>query len=223
MRLKFQESEMQVQDVLYWIARAYAKDHWPRLNSEIRHQKYSLNKALPIEPVLVECLVLAEDRRYGKHYGFDPLAICRAIWRRLTTRKREGASTIAQQLVRTITNNRDATFARKVLEIMLSVIVTREFDAEDISRIYLNVAYYGWRMNNLPEACERLHLNRSKMSLSQAASLIARLKYPEPQCASSNREMQIGIRKCHIIDLWRIRNLTNEFNVIQISVLNETR
>ncbi len=49
---------------------------------------------------LVVFLVLGEDHRYFKHIEFDIIGICRAIYRDLLCGKREGASTIEQQLVR---------------------------------------------------------------------------------------------------------------------------
>lgn len=54
---------------------------------------------------LVAFLVEGEDHRYYKHIGFDVIGIGRAIYRDVFLGKREGASTIEQQLVRVLTED----------------------------------------------------------------------------------------------------------------------
>ena len=54
---------------------------------------------------LVTFLVIGEDHRYYKHPGFDIIGICRAIYKNVFLGKREGASTIEQQLVRVLTED----------------------------------------------------------------------------------------------------------------------
>jgi membrane carboxypeptidase/penicillin-binding protein len=190
-----------IQRLFSYIALHSVESEWERLKSEINSRVNALDYSRPIDMRLIVCLILAEDRRHGRHLGFDILAICRAIWRRLTTDKIEGASTVAQQLVRTLTNRRERTVSRKINEIYLSILVTQNFQSSDIARVYLHVAYYGWRMNNLSEACKRLGLNMSDVSEVDAASLVARLKYPEPHISPIKRHGQIQHRTQYLLDL----------------------
>ncbi len=77
--------------------------------------------------MLLDLLVLGEDHRNRYHIGFDIIAITRAIYRRVTTGLKEGASTIEQQLVRVITADYSMTFSRKLKEILLAVVIRMKF------------------------------------------------------------------------------------------------
>lgn len=92
-------------------------------------------------------LILGEDQRIESHVGVDPIALVRSIWITCIYRRRQGGSTIAMQLVRTITQRYERTIWRKITEIILAVRLTHAFNRKDIPRIYLWVAYYGWNMH----------------------------------------------------------------------------
>jgi membrane carboxypeptidase/penicillin-binding protein len=147
-------------------------------------------------------LVSAEDHRHGCHPGFDIYAICRAIFRHFTSQRREGASTIEQQIVRVITNRFDLTLRRKLREIMLASLVAVHFPKSVSPSIYLAIGYYGWKMNNYIQACHRLRLQPNNLSLDEAAAIVARLKYPEPRISPPRRVMQIEQRMKYLERLY---------------------
>lgn len=154
-------------------------------------------------PLIVQCLLVSgEDHRHGAHPGFDSRAICRALVRRLISNRREGASTIEQQIVRVITNRFERTLRRKVREVFLASLVASHFPKEQIPSVYLLIGYYGWRMNNYRQACRRLCLSPSNLSLDGASDIVARLKYPEPQVTPLSRSDQIALRKQHLKRLY---------------------
>ncbi|MCA9242239.1 MAG: transglycosylase domain-containing protein, partial [Planctomycetales bacterium] len=142
-------------------------------------------------------------------------AIVRAAIRTLTGH-REGGSTIAQQLARTLTGRFERSLVRKVKEIRLAIRITKIYEREHIPAYYLSVAYYGWRMNGLSEACRRSEVD-GEMSEENAAGIVARLKYPEPREPSSCRSAQIQRRTRHVINLhrrhWRIDLQKRFFNI----------
>lgn len=187
------------------IVRKLIDDDWELVNSRIEQERAYLVRRPDLAPPLIaqKLLISGEDHRHVRHPGFDPVAICRAIWRRLSCRSREGASTIEQQLVRTITGRYERTLRRKFKEIFLAVLVCRAFEKKDLPAVYLSIAYYGWRMNGYRQACRRLHLHSGSLSLERAAGLIARLKYPEPKSAPSARAEQIDRRSKHLLTLYR--------------------
>ena len=148
-------------------------------------------------------LVSGEDHRHAWHAGFDVIAICRALWRRLRYGTREGASTIEQQLVRTITARYENTLRRKLREILLAARVSASFPKESLPAVYLTIAYYGWRMNGYLQACQRLGLHPGCLALDDAAGLVARLKYPEPRFTPIGRAVQIHRRSRHLLCLYR--------------------
>lgn len=149
---------------------------------------------------LVATLVAGEDKRYLRHLGFDVFAIGRACWRRLFGR-REGASTIPQQLARVLTGRYERTISRKLLEIRIAIRMSRTFEKADIATLYLHIAYYGWGMNTLEQATRRLNIQLSSCSFEDAAKLVARLKYPEPKNGSPAKIKTIQDREKHLIDL----------------------
>lgn len=150
---------------------------------------------------MCDLLIAGEDHRFYRHCGVDIIALCRAVVMTLFHGSRQGGSTIAMQLVRTITQDFRPTIFRKIAEIFLSVKLTRYLGKERIPLLYLYIAYYGWRMNNFNEACSRLNINASKMDTLQAAMLVARLKYPQPRHSNSKRNSQIQQRSQHLVSL----------------------
>ena len=79
----------------------------------------------PTIPLIVQrLLVSGEDHRHGRHAGFNAHAICRAIWYRVAFCRREGASTIEQQIVRVLTHRFEPTVSRKVRELMLATLLS---------------------------------------------------------------------------------------------------
>jgi membrane carboxypeptidase/penicillin-binding protein PbpC len=157
------------------------------------------SKKLDISPTLVALLIVAEDHRFGRHPGVDPISLCRAFWRTVICGKREGGSTIAMQLVRVITGRYEKTFSRKIAEIYFAIRITINVCEYDIPKLYLTIAYFGWRMNGLKQVSTRLKLNSSSLSLPDAAAVIARLKYPEPRCPTKERLSKIANRSKYII------------------------
>jgi membrane carboxypeptidase/penicillin-binding protein len=152
---------------------------------------------------LLNTLILAEDRRFLFHPGVDPVAVVRALFSLLFLGKLQGASTIEQQLVRTVTKRYNLSITRKLREMFLALLVSSSFPKEQIAKAYLSIAYFGWQMNGIDQACDRLSINVKDASLSDAAEIIARLKYPEPEVASLKRHQQIQVRVSHIIYLQR--------------------
>lgn len=130
--------------------------------------------------ILERALVCAEDRRFYCHTGFDPKGIARAAWIAVTRRGIQGASTIEQQLIRTLTRRRDLSLGRKATEILAAIWLSANFPKSDITNVYLRVAYYGWRMNGLEQARARLGMSEP-IAEDAAADLVACLRYPRPR------------------------------------------
>jgi hypothetical protein len=173
---------------------------WAIVRTRIEFESSRLASHPELAPPLVSqrLLVSGEDHRHGRHPGFDPIAIGRAVWRRLIRESHEGASTIEQQIVRVITGRYERTLLRKVREIFLAILVTQSFSKEVLPAVYIAIGYYGWRMNGYLQACQRLGFSPHCLTLDEAASLIARLKYPQPRKAPTQRMLQIERRAKHL-------------------------
>lgn len=113
---------------------------WPRVRNVVDGLQADLSRASPVpSPRMCSFLVLAEDRRFPRHPGFDPIALCRAAWRTSSGGPRQGGSTIAMQLVRTVTGRREPTLRRKAAEVALAARLTRYMQVENINRRFIDV------------------------------------------------------------------------------------
>ena len=194
-----------IRDFILRLLRGSAGADWNAVQTRIDFERKNLLLHPDRSPPLIaqQLLVSGEDHRHAHHPGFDLIAICRALWRRVTVGTREGASTIEQQIVRTITGRRQPTVSRKVNEIFLAILVNVHFRKGVLPAVYLSIAYYGWRMNGYRQACQRLGLRSDTLTLEDAAALVARLKYPEARSAPMSRFRQIRGRSKHLLNLYR--------------------
>jgi len=96
-------------------------------------------------PLLIQrAFVAAEDRRFYEHSGIDLVGILRAVGRNLRQGSvEEGASTITQQLARTVFLSQDRTLLRKLREALLAGKIERQLSKQQILEQYLNYVYLG--------------------------------------------------------------------------------
>lgn len=88
-------------------------------------------------------LIFLEDRRFFKHGGISYLSIGRAIYNFLLYRKRSGASTISQQLARTLfISHYRSPIRRKIVEIILSFWMEKAFFKQDILIMYIGAVRF---------------------------------------------------------------------------------
>lgn len=186
-----------------------------RLSSKFRWQYETLSIMVnscnhqTISRNIINALIVAEDRRYPTHSGFDLHAVGRALWSIAAKQKLQGASTIEQQFVRTVTHRHEVTLARKLREIALAIALSGAFPKDQIARAYLSVAYFGWQMNGIDEACHRLSIDSKTATPAEAAEIVARLKYPEPHSANARRVAQIKSRVNYILQLQSLDDKRN--------------
>jgi membrane peptidoglycan carboxypeptidase len=132
----------------------------------------------------VELLFWVEDKRFGVHFGMDPLAIMRAIifnfWRQGGAL--QGASTIAQQLY-TIRLRRSGAFSRslpyKVKQISWSFYASAAKSKTSILSEYVSTVYWGRSYHGLDQAAEGyFSATRRSLSITQSFFLAERLANP---------------------------------------------
>lgn len=131
-------------------------------------------------------------------------------------RRRQGGSTVAMQLVRTVTQRYERTIWRKISEIILAVRLTYAFDRKDIARIYLWVAYYGWNMNGFQQAFDGISKATATGIDSKigAANLVARLKYPQPRHLDERQLGRISLRVHYLLALYSASKKRGTFSGI---------
>ncbi|MFQ5596990.1 MAG: penicillin-binding protein 1A [Nitrospiria bacterium] len=93
---------------------------------------------------LVQAVLAVEDARFYEHKGFDPIRIIRAFQKNLESgRIRQGASTITQQLTRSLFLTPERTMERKIKELLLALKMEKVLSKDEILEIYLNHIYFG--------------------------------------------------------------------------------
>jgi penicillin-binding protein 1B len=96
--------------------------------------------------MLVRAVLAGEDRTFFHHYGLSPKRIVAAfVFDMKQGETAQGASTITQQLARTLFLTREPTLRRKLSEAMIALILERRLTKEQIFTMYSNEVYLGQR------------------------------------------------------------------------------
>jgi len=121
-------------------------------------------------------LIATEDRKFYKHSGVDIKGILRAIIKNIWAGEYvEGASTITQQLAKTLFLTPKKTIIRKIKEAVLSFQLERRYTKDEILKLYLNQVYFGSGAYGV-ESAARLFFGKTVNSLNLAeCALIAGL------------------------------------------------
>ena len=123
-----------------------------------------------IPTVLQRAVIAIEDDRFYQHRGVDLRAITRAVWRNITAgRLEEGASTITQQLARTLFLTQERTAARKLAEAILALEIERHLTKSEILERYLNQVYFGQGAYGI-EMAARVYFGKHAKDLTLAES-----------------------------------------------------
>lgn len=188
------------------IATSLYNDDFLKICTFVENKKY---KQKLICENLITALRTAEDKRFFAHCGFDIIAILRSIFYIIFKNIKSGASTIDQQLIRTITQEKDKTIKRKIKEIILATAINNRFEKNDIANAYLNCAYYGWNMHGISEANSRISKENIEFNVNKNHIFISLLKYPLPRNPSEQSIKKIYNRALYIKN--RIKNKQNRY------------
>ncbi len=103
-----------------------------------------LNK---VPKTLIEALVATEDRNFYHHHGISFRGTARAIVSNITGGKRQGGSTLTQQLVKNFYLSPEKTLKRKVNEAFMSLLLEFHYSKDEILEAYLNEVNLGQNGN----------------------------------------------------------------------------
>ncbi|WP_216900936.1 transglycosylase domain-containing protein [Synechococcus sp. CCY 9618] len=156
-------------------------------------------------PLLIQrAFVAAEDRRFYQHDGIDLLGISRALLRNLQQGAvEEGASTITQQLARTVFLSQDRTIVRKLKEAALAGKIERQLSKAQILEQYLNYVYLGSSAYGVSDAAWIYFSKRPDELTLPEAAMIAGLP-PAPSVYSPLVNPELALRRRSIV-LGRMR------------------
>lgn len=146
--------------------------------------------------ILIDSVLSAEDRRFYWHPGADPLALGRASLQNLRAgRVVSGASTITQQLLRTLSPETERGWGVKCREIYWALRVDWTYSKDEILEAYLNRVAFGASVYGAEEAA-RYYFDKpiSAISTAEAAALAVTIRSPstlDPFTESGRAELAL--------------------------------
>lgn len=178
---------------------------------------------VPLEYISANVLaatIATEDKDFYTHPGYDVFAISRALWQNYISGETvSGASTITQQLARSILLSPDErgqrTYLRKAREILLASEITRRYSRDEILEIYLNEIYYGNLAYGVQAAAATYFgTSADSLTLAQAAFLAGLPQSPAIYDIYTNREITL-VRNQQVLSLMLAASL--EQSCIRVS------
>ncbi len=123
------------------ITRVHAGDG--RLIAEFAKERRIYVPVQVMPKQLINAFLAAEDLNFYEHNGLDFKGMLRAVYNNLVRHRREGASTITQQVAKNFLLTSEQSFLRKAKEAILAVRIERAYTKERILDLYLNQIYLG--------------------------------------------------------------------------------
>ncbi len=129
---------------------------------------------------LKKALVASEDGRFYSHGGVDWRATARAVAVTLSgARRRQGGSTLTQQLAKQMFTTSERTAGRKLFEFFCARKLEQKFTKDQLLLMYLNFAYFGHGTFGV-ESAARYYFGKpaSALEIGEAALLVGLIPNP---------------------------------------------
>ena len=128
-----------------------------------------------IPQALVDAAVAIEDKRFYEHQGVDWITTVKACLNMFFGGDEQfGGSTITQQLIKNLTDEKSVTVQRKVMEIFRAQFFERRYDKNLIMEYYLNEIYLGRGCYGVKSAAaEYFGKELQNLTVAECASLIS--------------------------------------------------
>jgi len=129
---------------------------------------------------LVNAALATEDRRFYNHWGVDAIRLTKALLVDISTMsKKQGASTITQQLARNLYFTHKQTISRKLKEFITAIQIERHYSKREIMEMYFTQTYFGGGAYGI-QAAAQMYFSKDveDLELPECALLIAILKAP---------------------------------------------
>ncbi|MBI45628.1 MAG: hypothetical protein CMG66_05650 [Candidatus Marinimicrobia bacterium] len=159
---------------------------------------------------LIDALIVMEDRDFYKHNGINIKSTFRALLVDiLSFSSKQGASTLTQQLARTMYKNKSAKYyigqskkiTRKIKELITAIKIEQTYTKAEILELYFNSVYFGHGTYGV-QAASAYYFGKdvSEVTLDEAAMLIGLLPAPakytpvnHPQRAIKKRDLVLRV------------------------------
>lgn len=158
-----------------------------------------------IPKAFVGAVIATEDADFLKHKGVSYRGFLRAGFNFVKSfgRRREGASTLTMQLVRTVTAKRQKRLDRKLKEIILARRLEGAFTKKQIFESYANEVYFGGGRYGI-ESAAQYYFGKSapQLNVEECALLAGLVQSPErynPYNANPKAREAARIRRNHVL------------------------
>ena len=147
-----------------------------------------------MSPYIKDAVIALEDTRFEKHHGVDWIRTIGVIVK--PQNLGQGGSTITQQLIKNLTNNKEVTVVRKFYEILSALNLEENYDKDTILEAYLNTLYLGSGCYGVKTASEKYFgKDISELNAAECAVLVSITKAPTKYNPlinpDKNRERQV--------------------------------
>lgn len=146
---------------------------------------------------LQQAVISIEDRKYYQHWGMN-------LWRTVGAAlnslrgKRQGGSTLTQQLAKNVFLTQQRKLSRKIKEAITAVKLERYYTKRQLLTFYLNEIYLGGGAYGM-QAAARIYFGKDiwKVNLTEAATLAGMIQSPEKY--RPDRHKDIAQRRRNIV------------------------
>jgi penicillin-binding protein 1A len=158
--------------------RVYTADN--HLIGEFGEERRAVVAIGDVPNIMKQAILSAEDDRFYTHGGIDYLGVLRAAGTNLLGGgKKQGASTITQQVARNFFLTGEKTYTRKLYEALLSFKIEKNLSKDQIFELYINQIFLGQRAYGFA-AASQIYFGKplKDISIAEAAMLAGLPKAP---------------------------------------------
>ncbi len=157
--------------------------------------------------LLKKGLLAVEDRGFYSHFGVSLRGILRAMVSNAAhSGRKQGASTITQQLVKNFFLTSERSYRRKIKEVLMSVLLELHYSKDEILEAYLNEIYMGQDAARAVHGfglASQFYFNKPLMELKpqEMAMLVAIVKGPSVYDPRRRPDL-VRERRNLALDIW---------------------
>jgi len=133
-----------------------------------------------IPQIMIDAMIAIEDKRFWEHNGVDWLTTGKSVMQLFTADDDSGGgSTLTQQLIKNITDQKQVSILRKIKEIFMALNMEEKYSKEEILEAYLNVVNFGSNTQGVGAAA-KLYFGKTigECDIAECASIAGITQYP---------------------------------------------
>ncbi len=183
-----------------------------RVIAELFQEK---RRPVPLETIpsyLIDAVIAVEDKRFYQHWGIDLIRVAGSIVANITRPGHlQGASTITQQLARSMFLTPKRQLSRKLKEMVLAIELERHYSKQEILEMYLNQVWFGGSIYGVAAASEKYfgkHISR--LDPVECATLGAMIANPAAYSPYRYPERLLRRRNYFLTKLYRLGHLKKD-------------